>query len=592
MLPDAPSIAPSAAPYEVSSGAPSEAARPGGPSHTPYYLQNFERALAWLAERYNDVLGTDERAFLTEFRRLPTASRALLVRMLMRKGTLFRASRLSYEEIGCPLQGAGPLVTLGWIDAEPQLSLDELFGLATRPELLQMFADVPIRKDTRKSDLLLALRATHDEARSYAGWTAYASHTSQTTDCVFRVTVAPLCERLRLMFFGNLQQDWSEFILADLGVFQYETVAFAPSSRAFQQRADVDTYLALHACRETLETLADGEPVDALVAAIEAIDTTNAWLETRRAKLLFRIGQHCERQQHWEAALNVYTRCPWPGARHRRMRVLERCGRFDVALALASQAAEAPESEEERQRVARMLPRLLRRLNQPVARTASARPIERSTLVLTRPVEPFTVEYAARDHLNAPQAPVHYVENALINSLFGLLCWEPVFAAIPGAFFHPFQRGPADLHAPDFHARRAAQFSACLAQLDSGAYRETILRHLESKAGLQSPFVFWGVLTPELVTQALDCLPAAHLKLCFERLLRDIRGNRSGLPDLVRFWPAERRYELIEVKGPGDRLQDNQIRWLEYCVHHGMPVRVLDIRWADEAPGIEGEAAA
>jgi hypothetical protein len=169
---------------------------------------------------------------------------------------------------------------------------------------------------------------------------------------------------------------------------------------------------------------------------------------------------------------------------------------------------------------------------------------------------------------------------------------EPVFGALPGAFFHPFQRGPADLHAPDFHTRRAAQFDACLAQLDSGAYRETILRHLVSKAGLQSPFVFWGILTPELVTQALDCLPAAHLKLWFDRLLRDIRSNRSGLPDLVRFWPAERRYELIEVKGPGDRLQDNQIRWLEYCVQHGMPVRVLDVRWADDGLASNAKGAA
>jgi hypothetical protein len=274
------------------------------------------------------------------------------------------------------------------------------------------------------------------------------------------------------------------------------------------------------------------------------------------------------------------------------MRVLERSGRFEHALTLALHAADAPEGEEERQRVARMLPRLQRRLGQPVARAVGIRPIERSALVLSRPAAPFTVEYAARDHLSCPQAPVHYVENALINSLFGLLCWEPVFAALPGAFFHPFQRGPADLHAPDFHARRAAQFDACLAQLDSGVYRETILRHLASKAGVQSPFVFWGVLTAELVTQALDCLPAAHLKLWFERLLRDIRSNRSGLPDLVRFWPTERRYELIEVKGPGDRLQDNQIRWLEYCAQHGMPVRVLDVRWADDALGAGAEVAA
>jgi hypothetical protein len=597
MLPDAPSVAPSGLPFGPSGepapplGVPSRSApASGAPSvGVPYYLLNFERALAWLAERYDDVFGADERHFLGAFGGLPQASRALLVRMLMRKGTLFRASRLDYDEIGCPLQAAAPLVALGWIDAAPHLSLDELFNLATRPELQQMFAHVfahvRASKGGRKSDLLEALRATHDETKPYDIWDPHSA------DRVFHVAIAPLCERLRLMFFGNLQQDWSEFVLADLGVFQYETVAFAPSSRAFQQREDVDRYLALHACRETLDTLAEGDSIEPLLADIAAIETGHAWLDTRRAKLLFRIGQHCERRQDWEAALTVYAGCAWPGARHRRMRVLERSGRFDVALTLALQAVEAPESEEEQQRVARLLPRLQRRLGHPVARAARARPIERSALVLERPVEPFNVEFVARDHLSCPQAPVHYVENALINSLFGLLCWEPVFAALPGAFFHPFQRGPADLHAPDFHARRAAQFDACLAQLGSGAYRETILRHLQSKAGLQSPFVFWGVLTPELMTQALDCLPAAHLKLCFERLLRDLRSNRSGLPDLVRFWPAERRYELIEVKGPGDRLQDNQIRWLEYCAQHGMPVRVLDVRWTDDALAGGTEAA-
>ncbi|MFM0204571.1 VRR-NUC domain-containing protein [Paraburkholderia fungorum] len=578
-------------------------------SDAPYYLLNFERALAWLAERYDDLLDAHEHGFLRKFAALPQSSRALLVRMLMRKGTLFRASRLSYDEIGCPSQAAAPLSALGWVDAEPALTLDELFALTTRPELLLIFADaialIPGAKGLRKPDLLEALRPFYEgednseeegegEERGAAAYPLSTWH-SQTTDRVFHVAVAPLCERLRLMFFGNLQQDWSEFVLADLGVFQYEKVAFSASSRAFQQRVDVDVYLALHACREALEWLPAGEPeaeaIDELVAAIAAIETSNPWLETRRAKLLFRLGQHCERRQNWPAALAVYERCAWPGARHRRLRVLERSERLEEAFSLASQAAATPESEEEAQRVARMLPRLQRKRGERVARVPAARPVERGTLVLPRPQTPQPVEYIARDHLTCDSAPVHYVENALINSLFGLLCWEPVFAALPGAFFHPFQRGPADLHAADFHARRAGQFAACLAQLDSGTYREPILRHLHSKVGLQSPFVFWGLLTPELVGLALDCLPAAHLKLWFERLLRDIRGNRSGLPDLIRFWPAERRYELIEVKGPGDRLQDNQIRWLAYCAEHGMPVRVLDVRWAEEDVAVSDEVA-
>lgn len=543
-----------------------------------YYLQNFERALAWLAQRYDDLLDAGEHAFLAEFPRVPLPSRALLVRMLMRKGAFFRTSRLTYEEIGCPARAAAPLAALGWVDPDPRLTIDELFALTTRSALQRIFADPDIGKSARKSEWLDLLRARCPEARCLADWDP------DTSDRVLRVTIAPLADRLKLMFFGNLQQDWSEFVLADLGVFNYETVSFAPSSRAFRQRADIEAWLALHACGEALDAIDDGDSLEPIFATATSIAIDNAWLETRRAKLLFRIGHRAEQRREWDLALSVYGQCVWPGARHRRMRVLERCGRFDEALALASEAERAPENEAESQRVSRILSRLRRRLQLPALRAERASRIPRDLLTLAHPREPLAVEYAVREHLDAPHAPVYYVENALINSLFGLLCWDAVFAPVSGAFFHPFQRGPADLHAPDFHARRASEFARCLAQLDSGVYRETIVDHFERKAGLQSPFVFWGMLSPELLETALDCLPAAHLKLWFARLLEDIRENRSGLPDLIRFWPDERRYELIEVKGPGDKLQDNQTRWLEYCLLHDMPVRVVDVRW-DDAEG-------
>jgi len=40
---------------------------------------------------------------------------------------------------------------------------------------------------------------------------------------------------------------------------------------------------------------------------------------------------------------------------------------------------------------------------------------------------------------------------------------------------------------------------------------------------------------------------------------------------------------MIEVKGPGDRLQDNQLRWLEFCREHGLPVDVCHVRWDNAA---------
>src|SRR4029077_1936945 len=101
-----------------------------------------------------------------------------------------------------------------------------------------------------------------------------------------------------------------------------------------------------------------------------------------------------------------------------------------------------------------------------------------------------------------------------------------------------------------------------------------------SKQGIQSPFVFWDVVSEQLLREALSCLPREHLKVCFARLLGDSPAHRSGLPDLVQFWPGERRYRLIEVKGPGDRLQDNQLRWLSFCVAKALPVAVCHVTWS------------
>src|SRR5690606_18770845 len=126
-----------------------------------------------------------------------------------------------------------------------------------------------------------------------------------------------------------------------------------------------------------------------------------------------------------------------------------------------------------------------------------------------------------------------------------------------------------------------ALFDACLGQLDSDQYLHTIQNNLRNKAGRQCAFVHWPAIGPELLQQALCCIPPAHMKKWFVRLLADLPGNRSGLPDLIQFWPAEKRYHMVEVKGPGDRLQDNQQRWLAYFSEHDMPVSVCLVRWED-----------
>src|SRR5690606_22301810 len=122
-----------------------------------YYLANFQVVLDWISSRYDDLLVDSERAFIRQFTDLPRASRALLVRMIMRKGELFRTSRLHYQEIGSVEAAVQPLVTQGWVDPDPELSLDALFKLFTRSELqlrLQHEKNWPIGRSARKAEIL------------------------------------------------------------------------------------------------------------------------------------------------------------------------------------------------------------------------------------------------------------------------------------------------------------------------------------------------------------------------------------------------------------------------------------------------------
>jgi len=566
-----------------------------------YYLENFTTALGWLQQRYGDLLSETEVGFIERFQRLPLQSSALLVRMLGRRGDLFRTEKLRYEEIGCARAAAAALLEAGWVDDAPVLTVAELGRVLRRGELQRMFGCPTYRsaqvgggpqgaeahngeaawlpalpRHARKADMLVSFEAVPLEPRRLSEWWPDAP------DVVFRVVVKPLCDRLRLLFFGNFDQDWSEFVLTDLGIFKYEQVPRDPATRAFQTRQHIDTFHSLFECRRRLEETDD---LGAVIEALPPPIADNDWLEGRRRKLQFQIAQCYEQQKDLARALAIYRDCRYTGARLRCVRLLERLGAIDSALQLAFLVREQPADEIEIQQIARMWPRLQRKAGLKTSRSRRPPGWPTFQLVLTVTERPDHLEGATGAALSTPDAPVHYVENGLLNSLFGLLCWQAIFAPVAGAFFHEFQAAPADLLAPDFRSRREPQFAQCFAQLDSDAYRDTICRNYQQKQGIQSPFVFWGVISETLLDVALSCLPPQHLKACFMRILSDIRANRCGLPDLVQFWPQERRYRLIEVKGPGDRLQDNQIRWLTFCAAQGIPVSVCHVSWSSAAAG-------
>lgn len=532
-----------------------------------YYLRNFHEAIRWVVDRNHDLLSEAEQGFAAQFGQLSTSAQALLVRLLMRRGQLFRRSKISYPEIDQIEQALNELVQLGWLHPTPELSLHELFRLTTRRELSQRFSE--IASVMTKQDAYDALAPIYCETRTFEAWLG-------VDEAVYLVTVASIALQFRLLHFGNFYQQWHEYTLAHLQIFSYEAVAFDQGSRPFESRSDIEFFFSLYRC---YEAFSEGTSLTEALTRLPTAAPSHHWLRRRWDRLRYHLGLAAEREENAELALALYSQNAEPEACVRSVRVLERLGRSDEALCAAKARLSQTQNELVVQRVGRIVARLERLSGSaPTVRRAPC-PWPSISLQL-RPDPQERVELLVGRHLTSDETPVFYVENSLISSLFGLLCWDAIFLPLRGAFFHPFQSAPADLDCPDFVERRHAAFDACLARLDNADHVEYVLATFRAKHGKAAPFVHWQAIDEELLTIALRCIDPQHLKLYFQRLLADPSQNATGFPDLVQFFLRSRNYKLIEVKGPGDRLQDNQRRWLTYCSRHQLPVEVCQVSWA------------
>ena len=244
-----------------------------------YYLSNMDTIVSWVADHHADLLTERERNRLAAFANLATGARALLTRMVMRTGELFRADKLRYPELQVPeAEALALLIQEGWLDNSPDLSLEELFRLFTLAELRPVFADWLQQqghpKTLGKAQMLELVAEPFSAPRPLQEWLRDAGDASG----VVQLQDMALFDRIRLMFFGNLRQSWTDFVLVELGVQQFEPVPFTPESRAFQQRAEVDCYLRMHECRERLD---NGEPAADVWPDVPG-PVDNPWLTSRR----------------------------------------------------------------------------------------------------------------------------------------------------------------------------------------------------------------------------------------------------------------------------------------------------------------------
>lgn len=550
-----------------------------------YYRDNFLALCATVEAQYADLLAPGEQLFLQRFRDLPFAAQCLYVRLVSRVGPWFRESRLAYPELGAIAPLVDSLLDAGLAQLAGGLPVADLGAMYTRPELLRAFGPLPGAALQGKAALLAAIESLALDEGELLARLAAMDGARIIAPCGAREV-----EVLQLLFFGNRRQGLTDFVLSELGVARYYPYPLDRRYRLFPQREAVEEYLALAALSDGWYELRESpEPtaLQALAAGLLSLEVSFASSEGRWYRVCNGLGRDLERLGELDLAAQLYGRSRRHPARERRLRLMERQQDWAGAAQLCAQILAEPWCEEERDAAQRVLPRVRRHLgDKPPPRCRD----DFTRLSLTVPREGAPVELLAARALSSRWLAVHYVENTLMNALFGLAFWEQIFTPVAGAFHNPFQSAPADMFSPAFRERRRDAIAARLAALRGADIGRELRDAYQRYASFQCRWVDWRRLEEALLVAATRIIPAAHLLAVWERMLFDPGENRRGFPDLLALGDTPGDYCLIEVKGPGDALQDSQKRWLRFFEKEGIPAAVAWVSWEEAGQEIR-EAA-
>ena len=190
--------------------------------------------------------------------------------------------------------------------------------------------------------------------------------------------------------------------------------------------------------------------------------------------------------------------------------------------------------------------------------------------------EVVNVETYALQHYERLGYKGYHCEGRIVTTLFGLLFWDIIFAPIPGAFETPYQTAPLDIFEDTFYHAREELIEKRLDEISKDNARkiiqsvddehrergtwclgvrwelfpkEDLLEIAEVSAGSEE-FLMWLTFRQCFKGEALACLCRV--------LCEDYAQRGSGVPDLFIWNYGEKHCKFVEVKGPGDRLQENQ----------------------------------
>lgn len=603
---------------------------------TAKYQQNFSLLLQEVLRSYSHLFTVDEKIFLEKFTTLSDDSQRLFVRLYTRKGPWFRMSSIFYSEIlDCDeaakgLDATGYICSVGSVSDLQDNDLKDALNLLTVSELREILCTLIKKQNvgSRKQDLVAWLLSTHTDGLC----PLLPDLVLEKTGTFIQISskAESLIWRAERLFFLNGEQDLSAFLLVDLGIIKYPTYNCTISNQVFSNRSDLLAYEEAIEVAQIMDQSLDDSDTDLLLRCIEISDSRmsnscqkvtfsstseslGAFLSCFSASWVYSkvvlLGvSFLERERRYVDAVTLLKRLLKYFTTDRRrgywtLRLsidLEHMGFVNESLLIAENGLLDPwvraGSRTALQRRVVRLAKPPRRWRTPIFSDIVKRKIT-EVHVQGRPLNNTTGEKSRFYGEDGEQCGVEqmalqfyageggawqgvHTESGIWLTIFGILMWEIIFSDIPDVFQTKFQTAPLDLETDCFYEVRQSIIEPLLSQISDGMAEEILITSYESHFGTSCRGVNWERHSLSELRAAVTCIGGPCLASVCRQLAQDYRSWSSGMPDLL-LWRFHSDYKgeakLVEVKGPRDRLSEQQRAWLLFLMDCGFNVEVCKV---------------
>ena len=187
---------------------------------------------------------------------------------------------------------------------------------------------------------------------------------------VIEVDAARHFRTLKLLYFGNSWQDFSEFVVAELGHRRYEAYLLDAGHRRFDSRVEIEIALGCADIGRELDAAKalDDESLEQLYEMLKQLEERGGdnVLELphstkRLGRIRCQLGREFERRGQTDKALSLYQGLMLAPARERAARCFEALANYDAAFSAVSALFHAPLNDDEYRVSLKMLSRLAKK---------------------------------------------------------------------------------------------------------------------------------------------------------------------------------------------------------------------------------------